>query len=212
MSYPQGVLTYEERSEWKWYHDLLYSSFSTFASETNYECGRDWRGGWWYPYGIKQDSDTYLIKEECQYTKLKPISNLNGMFNENEKDNERQLVVCLKEKVEDCIEMEKNEYDTIIGWHLKNTTTIKLTETKMWLKRSESEVGYEQILSPKEPQFANDGEYCWVNCNYKQGPCKWCGKEGMCCTQETVRRGFKNGCDGTFGGLTRFECVLKPKN
>ena len=50
----------------------------------------------------------------------------------------------------------------------------------------------------------------------KQGPCKWCRKEGMCCTQKNDLfihwKGHENGCDGTLGGLTRFECVLKPKN
>ena len=132
--------------------------------------------------------------------------------------------------MEDCIEIEKeSDYfgdEYISGWHLKNTTTIKLTETKMWLKRSESEVGYKQILSLKEPELANDGEDCWENCIYKQGPCGWCGKEGMCCSQKSdwevdddyysyelgsYWKGHENGCDGTFGGLTRFECVLKQK-
>ena len=131
------------------------------------------------------------------------------LVNEKEKDNERQLVICLREKVEDCIEIEK---DILIStWHLQNTTIIKITETKMWLKRSESEASYEQILSIKEPELANDGEECWENCKYKQGPCKWCGREGMCCSQASWYKPFKNGCDGTFGSETRFECVLKPK-
>ena len=85
----------------------------------------------------------------------------------------------MKEKVEDCIDTNRD------GLHLKNTITIKLAETKMWLKRSDSEVGYEQILSLKDPEFANCGEDCRRNCNRKQGPCGWCGKEGMCCTQKS---------------------------
>jgi len=128
----------KERSERDHYNHLLYASFS----KTNYECGRDWRGGWWYPYGIKF-AGRGPKKEECQYTELKSISNLNGMFNEKEKENQRQLVLCQKERVEDCIEMERNKYGLITGWHLSNTRTMKLTETKMWLKRSESGVGYD---------------------------------------------------------------------
>ena len=58
-------------------------------------------------------------------------------------------------------------------------------------------------------------------CRFKQGPCKWCGKRGMCCSEKGKFRwrGFEkkciyeNGCDGTFGGKTDylwdFECSIK---
>ena len=96
------------------------------------------------------------------------ITNLNGMFDRNQTKNQRQLVLCLKEKVEDCIEYEKDKYNYISGWHLKNTTTIKVTETKMWLKRSESKLSYEKIVSQKEPILANAGKGCYSNYN---SPC-----------------------------------------
>jgi len=55
-------------------------------------------------------------------------------------------------------------------------------------------------------ELQNTGKDCWYKCNSKQGPCSWCGTVGMCC-----KKGFNdksNGCDGTFGGSTRHECVL----
>ena len=55
----------------------------------------------------------------------------------------------------------------------------------------------------------NTGKDCWSYCNGQQGPCSWCGSEGMCCTQKS---GYpaSNGCDGSFGGQTMHECALKP--
>ena len=38
----------------------------------------------------------------------------------------------------------------------------------------------------------NAGKKCWVNCGEKEGPCSWCGTEGLCC-----RKGWTgNGCSG----------------
>ena len=53
----------------------------------------------------------------------------------------------------------------------------------------------------------NAGVDCWEKCGGKQGPCDWCGN-GRCC-----KKGWpdtSNGCDGSFGGNTMHECVLKP--
>ena len=53
----------------------------------------------------------------------------------------------------------------------------------------------------------NAGLDCWYKCEGKQGVCAWCG-DGMCC-----KKGYhdtRNGCDGSFGGNTRHECVTKP--
>ena len=64
---------------------------------------------------------------------------------------------------------------------------------------------HECALKPAELQ--NTGKDCWYECNSKQGLCSWCGTKGMCC-----KKGFldtSNGCDGTFGGSARHECVLK---
>ena len=141
-----------ERSEFKYYHDLLYASFTTFDIESNYQCARYFRSGWWYPFGLntgnpfglRQISKTgsKLVNEECQYNNAsKFISNLNGMFDKNKSNNQRQLVLCLEKRTEDCIDA--NDY----GWSYKNITVVKLTETKMWLKRSESEDSYKIIGS-----------------------------------------------------------------
>ena len=59
-------------------------------------------------------------------------------------------------------------------------------------------------------KIANTGKDCWNPCGYKQGPCKWCGYEGWCCTKKSGFTDTSNGCDGTFGGLSMHECALKP--
>merc|ERR1739844_443285 len=62
-------------------------------------------------------------------------------------------------------------------------------------------------LAVHAAQLQNTVKDCWYECNSKQGPCSWCGTAGMCC-----KKGFNdksNGCDGTFGGITRHECVLR---
>ena len=83
----------------------------------------------------------------------------------------------------------------------------------MWLARPQSKKGYEMSVSQIEPILANAGKDCYSRYDgpcFKQGRCKWCGKEGMCCFQNS--KDESNGCDGTFGGKTQHECVLKPGN
>ena len=54
----------------------------------------------------------------------------------------------------------------------------------------------------------NAGQYCYPYCYYNgQGKCDWCGTEGYCCMKNYP----EGGCDGSFGGETRHECVLPPK-
>merc|ERR1712179_72566 len=70
--------------------------------------------------------------------------------------------------------------------------------------------GKETTVEAKlDPKLMNTGKDCWSYCNGQQGPCSWCGSEGMCCTQKS---GYpaSNGCDGSFGGQTMHECALKP--
>ena len=47
---------------------------------------------------------------------------------------------------------------------------------------------------------------CWRECD-GEGPCSWCGLEGMCCRQGWAT----NGCDGHVGGFWRHECTKAPK-
>ena len=61
-----------------------------------------------------------------------------------------------------------------------------------------------------EPKLKNTGLDCWPPCSGQQGPCSWCGTEGMCCTMKTGWSDTSNGCDGTFGGETKHECYLRP--
>ena len=49
----------------------------------------------------------------------------------------------------------------------------------------------------------NAGEDCWYECGRKEGPCSWCGTEGLCC-----RKGWTgNGCSGNIGGDDMPRCV-----
>ena len=57
----------------------------------------------------------------------------------------------------------------------------------------------------------NEGLDCWSHCSSQQGPCSWCGTEGMCCTTKSGWTDMSNGCDGTFGGPTFHACSLKGK-
>ena len=59
-------------------------------------------------------------------------------------------------------------------------------------------------------EIANAGQDCWFSCGSVQGPCAWCGTKGYCCTKKSGWDDTSNGCDGTFGGAGRHECVLKP--
>ena len=50
----------------------------------------------------------------------------------------------------------------------------------------------------------NAGKNCWSDCGKKDGPCTWCGTQGLCC-----RKGWRrNGCDGKIGDNYHM-CVLK---
>ena len=65
---------------------------------------------------------------------------------------------------------------------------------------------YEIIPGPGS--LENAGEDCWNGCNHKEGKCGWCGTDGWCCRKDWIG----NGCDGTFGGQSNHQCVLKPGN
>ena len=65
------------------------------------------------------------------------------------------------------------------------------------------------LVDQGRDEIKNTGIDCWYFCNKRQGPCPWCGTEGSCCTQKSGWTDISNGCDGTFGGLTRHECSMK---
>ena len=62
----------------------------------------------------------------------------------------------------------------------------------------------------RRAEIKNFGKECWGNCGSEQGPCEWCGAKGYCCTLKIGWNDTSKGCDGTFGGVRRHECVLKP--
>ena len=57
----------------------------------------------------------------------------------------------------------------------------------------------------------NFGLDCWSRCGSKQGPCAWCGNNGICCTQKPGWNNTDNGCNGNIGGFTKHECVKNPR-
>ena len=63
--------------------------------------------------------------------------------------------------------------------------------------------------------LTNAGKNCWYSCEGKQGKCSYCGSDGWCCRKNGnspywLPTQQSNGCDGTFGGSTQHQCVLKP--
>ena len=59
----------------------------------------------------------------------------------------------------------------------------------------------------KNEGVRHNGEDCWYACTNmnmaNEGRCGYCGTGGMCCKKGSR----KNGCDGSFGGNSRHECV-----
>jgi len=135
-SYLKDVKTkIEERSKYEFYHDLFYAGFKTLDMDKNYQCSRKYKTGNWFPYGIEKDPYSKIIQETCQHTFDTTHTNLNGVYDQDMKKNERQIILCNRPKVEDCFVNTYSKYGEIRGVTLNYTTTIKLSETRMWLKR-----------------------------------------------------------------------------
>ena len=58
------------------------------------------------------------------------------------------------------------------------------------------------ITTDPIPIRQNVGQSCLSVCD-KDGPCFWCGLEGMCCKRGRI----VNGCDGKIGGVDEHECA-----
>merc|ERR1739844_183165 len=61
---------------------------------------------------------------------------------------------------------------------------------------------------PPTTGVENGGKECWWKCRRKEGPCSWCGDEGMCCRQGWTG----NGCDGNVGGPHNHQCSKAPED
>ena len=120
---------------------MVYASFKAIDMDRNYECSRNYKSGWWFPYGVGYDSKNDIINETCQYDRNKPHTNLHGMYDDNKIKNQLQMIFCRKQNVADCILPTSGVGCDgcgiqIDGWMLNHTTTIKLKGARMWLKRS----------------------------------------------------------------------------
>ena len=140
----------QERRLYKRYHDLLYSGFKTLDMDKHYDCSRKYKSGNWFPYGIEYDYDNYVTKETCQHTIDKPHTNLNGVYDQDMKKNERQIILCNRPKVEDCFVTTYEKYNSrtrtfettyencegfcfLTGFTLNYTTTIKFKSMKHYM-------------------------------------------------------------------------------
>ena len=88
--------------------------------------------------------------------------------------------------------------DTMGSVESLNDTELKqMTEKELFLTNQNEDV-----------EILNEGMECWSHCHNHQGPCpSWCGSYGMCCTKNPYWKDKSKGCDGTFGGSWRHECV-----
>ena len=69
--------------------------------------------------------------------------------------------------------------------------------------------GKGHVCVEKKRDIQHEGEDCWTGCERQQGPCDWCGKDGMCCRKGQDYVG--NGCDGCLGEDGKGHvCVKKP--
>jgi hypothetical protein len=104
---------------------------------------------------------------------------------------------------------------TVVTYQSNNSKVIIHSTTKIAFSLLISELFTIKIIEYKIVTFSStqsiaplehSGENCWNKCNTKQGKCRWCGTEGLCCNKGTIG----NGCDGSFGGNNEFKCVVKP--
>eukprot|EP00931_Biecheleriopsis_adriatica_P092967 TRINITY_DN6671_c0_g2_i8.p1 TRINITY_DN6671_c0_g2~~TRINITY_DN6671_c0_g2_i8.p1 ORF type:complete len:871 (-),score=95.55 TRINITY_DN6671_c0_g2_i8:91-2703(-) len=84
------------------------------------------------------------------------------------------------------------------------TTTVATVSAAIAATTTTSTTSTTAARTTSAPPVENYGKDCWGGCGHKQGPCQWCGSEGMCC-----RFGWDgNGCDGLgIQGQNRHVCV-----
>ena len=123
------------------------------------------------------------------------FKNSKGICRQNGKNGLQAQLVCKTDKKDGKINLEAHFF-ILDKWNNSFKSFNK------WIYREE----FLQCVTARN--LKNAGKDCWINCKSRQGKCSWCGDTGMCC-----KKGFhdkSNGCDGTFGGKTRHECVLRP--
>ena len=106
--------------------------------EEDGECARATKSGWWFPHRVY--SPQAYPERNGRYANCAFDggfdTNLNGVFDEIEENNNRTIAVCDQNiPLEDCFKRSK----THDGFHDKyefKGTTIKVAKTKMFLGRS----------------------------------------------------------------------------
>lgn len=135
------------RSQFIHYEFMQYQPATGFKTYDNLEaanCAVTTRSGWWfnllvYPY-------SYCDRQQYCDHSIDQDTNLNGYYDENPHLNQRGIIICTKNSVDECLGQEiasgENEWgqgncEVIpeIGHKNKNLLSIKLTKTKMYLGR-----------------------------------------------------------------------------
>ena len=111
------------------------------------------------------------------------------------------------------IEPSKKEHYNLIEINMKSSLgIIKYTLDGSNPKISNTSQIYTdkiKIYKSGKNGVINENLNCWNKCNFKQGPCKWCGS-GMCCRYGWTD--FSNGCSGNIGkpGIYHHICNKNP--
>ena len=101
-------------------------------------------------------------------------------------------------------------------WLTTEETIFRTPSTKIIISLTNNEQSNEVLFRSDAPIELNPDSWkgaidCLIHCNNRQGPCAWCGSDGMCCTKNPGWLDTSNGCDGTFGGESMHECVQRTR-
>ena len=118
--------------------DDLPSRFTTMDMDRNNECARKFHSGWWFPFVFENLGSEFKrpLARTCAINGNN-YTNLNGVFDRNITQNNRSIIFCEKKNPNDCIENLFNKFRYSPGkalWKLVGTESIKLKQTKIWLK------------------------------------------------------------------------------
>ena len=125
----------------RYYHDYLNAGFHTLDMEEDYECSREYKNGWWFPHRVKWEGADNLNQIGNCHFNPNVDTNLLGVYNKDEDNNQRQISFCEKE---DCfVRGPPFWYSDGTGWkgyyNFTGLTSIKLKKTQMWLGRKEED-------------------------------------------------------------------------
>ena len=126
------------KAEPLWMHDRMYAGFKTLDQEEDGECPRITHSGWWF--AIRESMNVFQPepqKGNC-FHDVETDTNLNGMYDDDPKKNQRAIILCKENNVYDCIKYEgvnfkyAKDYSKVT---FNNIESVKLKQTRMYLGR-----------------------------------------------------------------------------